>query len=286
MTNAPVTLRVPRGEHGREQMSTVQDNWLTKQWEVRVDVSSDSTGAPFAAVGGPLPPVRADSVLCVDTVAGRPMRIVSYRQPSGELRGEYVVVADWPLVTGSWLRIGGVASDRDGQRLLSAIVQTLSLTDSATTSRWYHPTSQCEVTGRYDGSWSTRQLRYAAVKLQMPPDVQSKVSKFEPYEVLNWSRGTGNINFMYRVLHTPGWQLSRPAGSGAMWCQMEVAGHRLDFAADSVLPEFHFPIMEAKAYLELSPGVVLAIESHLRGNFPDGIGQLLAVLASIRPAEP
>lgn len=44
--------------------------------------------------------------------------------------------------------------------------------------------------------------------------------------------------------------------------------------------------MEAKAYLELSPGVVLAIESHLRGNFPDGIGQLLAVLASIRPAEP
>lgn len=71
-----------------------------------------------------------------------------------------------------------------------------------------------------------------------------------------------------------------------MWCQMEVAGHRLDFAADSVLPEFHFPIMEAKAYLELSPGLVLAIESHLRGNFPDGIGQLLAVLASIRPAEP
>jgi hypothetical protein len=118
-------------------------------------------------------------------------------------------------------------------------------------------------------------------------DVRSNVSKLAPpYEVLNWSSGAGNTNFMYRVLHTSGWQLSRPAGSGATWCEMQVAGHRLDFAADSVLPELHFPIVEAKAYLELSPGVVLAIESHLRGNVPDGVRQLLAVLASMRPADP
>src|SRR6185312_3188741 len=132
LSSVPATLRVPREARALEQGWTFQDNWLTKEWEVRVDVSSDSTGAPFAVVGGLLPPTRTDSVACIDTVAGRLMRIVTYRQPSGELRGEYVVVADWPLAPGSWLRIGGVASDRIGQRLLSAVVQTLALTDSAT----------------------------------------------------------------------------------------------------------------------------------------------------------
>lgn len=286
LSSAPATLRLPKEAYGHAEMATFQDNWLTQEWEVRVDVSRDSTGAPFAVVGGLLPPARSDSVACIDTVAGRPMHIVTYRQPSGELRGEYVVVADWPLAAGGWLRIGGVARDTGGQHLLQAVVQTLALTDSATASKLYHPNSRCEVTDRYYSSWSTRRLRYAAVKLLVPRDMRSNFSKLSPEEVLGWSKGGGSIVLMYRVLHTSGWQLSKPAGSAATWCQMLVAGRRLEFAADSVTPEFHYPIMKARAYLELSPGVVLAVESHLRGDVPDGLEQLLAVLASMEPAQP
>lgn len=282
LSSAPLTLRLPREAHSQEELAIFQDDWLTKDWELRVDVSSDSTGAPFASVGGPQPASRSDSIACNETVAGRKMRIVTYRQPSGELRGQYAVVADWPLATGAWLRIGGVASNTGGQHLLEEVVQTLALTDSVTASKLYHPTSRCEASDRYYESWSSRQLRYAPARLLVPRDMQSKFSTLGPEEVLGWSKGGASMVIMYRVLHTTGWQLKRPDHSGGAWCQMQVAGHLMELTADSVMPQFHYPIMKVKAYCELSPGVVLAIESHLRGDFPDGLNQLLAVLASIR----
>lgn len=272
------------GPHGRVLMAAFQGTWLTPHWELRVDVGNDSTTAPLAAIGGPSPPERAGIVTCNDTVAGRPMHIVTYRQPSNELHGTYVVVADWPLVKGSWLRIGGVANDSGAQHRLEAIVHTLTWTNSATASATYHPTSPCAVTDHYFGSWSSHKLRYAPVSLSLPPDAQSRVSTTHSVEVLNWSQG--KINLMYRLLETPGWQLAKPDAAGATWCQMRVAGHRVEVAVDSVTPEHGFPMMAARAYVELSRGVVLAVESHLQGAIPDGQQEFMAALASIRPSEP
>jgi hypothetical protein len=115
----------------------------------------------------------------------------------------------------------------------------------------------------------------------MPPDAESRTSETEPYEVLNWEHGT--IGFRYRLLHTPGWQLSKLTGRGAVWCRLDVGGHRAEVSIDSVSPELGYPLMLAQAYLELSPGVVLAIESHISNSVPDAPRQFLAVLGSIRP---
>jgi hypothetical protein len=272
---------MPPDPRGIENGLLFQDTWLTSRWEVRVDVSPDSNGAPFAAIGGPLPPVREDVRTCIDTVAGRPMRIVSYRQPSGELRGEYVVMADWPLASRSWLRMGGVGVDTSAQRVLQRIVRTLAVDTSIASAGKYHPLQPCPPTDIDSRSWSSRRLRYAPVTVRMPPDAESRTSKTEPNEVLNWEHGT--INFMYRVIRTPGWQLSKPPGRGAVWCRADFGGRRGEVSIDSVLPELGYPMMEARAYLELSPGVVLAIEGHISNSVADAPRQFLAVFGSIRP---
>ena len=113
------------------------------------------------------------------------------------------------------------------------------------------------------------------------PDAESTTTETQPYEVLNGEHGT--INFMYRLLHTPGWQMSKPTARGAVWCRVNVGAHRAEVSIDSVCYRNSATLMmEAQAYLELSPGVVLAVESRISNSVPDAPRQFLAVLGSIR----
>lgn len=250
LTDVPASLRVPPDTAGVDIMPDFQDVWIGSNWKPRVDVAQDSDDVPIGGAEGPLPPMRSHVVRCVETVAGRPMRIATYTERGVDFHGDFVVAAVWPLHNGSWVRIGGVAYDTAAQRLLVDIVRTLRLDTVGTLGR-RKPSGVCTDPPVDTTGWSRTRLSFAPVTLVLPRGAKTHKTDQPPAEGVEVS-GL-QAGFTYHVFNTPGWHLPKPRAASAIWCSVIVDGRQAAMSMAQVQPEVSPGVYEERAMLSLAP---------------------------------
>ncbi len=279
LSDAPASFRVPPDTAGIQIMPVFQDVWIGRGWKLRVDVGKDSAELPLGGAEGPFPVLRTQRIACVDTVDGRPMRIAMYRQHAGDVHGDFVVTAVWPLLQGSWLRIGGVAVDTGAQHLLADIVRTLRFDTAGRLQIDRRPSLPCPRALIDTTGWSRIRLSYAPVTLLLPAGGQTHWQVQPPVESLEWPRGRTVLN--YRLLATPGWQLPKPTDSSWTWCSFSVAGGKGGIRIVRVrggLPRMY----EERASISFAPGEVVDLRGEVLRADSTALNQFIAVITSIR----
>jgi hypothetical protein len=252
LTRASIAFRFPPAKGADVSINMDSERWIGSRGEVLFDVSADSTGAPFFGAGKL---VRADSSMCSMIVAARPMRMVIFRDPNARLHAPYAFEATWPLEPGSWLRIGGVTADSMSRNELLAALRTLRLNSNADAVDSLHPRASCPPTRNNRPSARQWRLEYAPISLRTPETSRHAVFPKAKHE----SFGIDDLSLSYRVFRSPGWQLTRPADTTAIWCTEVIAGRRADIRIHHVMPEYLPGRVIAEMFLQLDPSSILYI---------------------------
>src|SRR5581483_3344185 len=159
--SAPISIKMPPAV-GLEVGRFDYESWRASHSLVLVVVADDSGPAPLRlnADGPPAPLRRANVSECTEVVAGRTMRVRTYRETSGQVDGEFVAEAYWPLTPGSWLKIGTMSESAEAQSTMIAAFRTLRVDTTDADLRRYHARAGCGGHDVAPQAWPAVTLHY------------------------------------------------------------------------------------------------------------------------------
>jgi hypothetical protein len=268
--HARVWFRLPADARQGFIETPHHQTWMMPRSYLTVAIGPDSTSVPLRVYGAGLFS-KHDRRECLETVAGRTMRLETYRREGGG-GGPYVVAAWWPLLPGSWLRIGSASEQEEGQRKMLAALRTMTFDSTKSATR---ANTRCSTSDVRTVEWTEMRIPEIGVSFRTPPGTIVRDSgRFDP----SWVVGDEEL-LQALVIKTPDWNLEPPHDSGAIWCQNSIAGRR----AEILVVNDHRgepDTYTARAYIEISPGTVLHFWQ--LSDRPEMAAQFLAMVRTVR----